>query len=275
MLSRSKSLWRKKQLMFTLHPQWILSRCGVYRPKQETNNKSLQSTWSPGPWRPRSSWLSMFPQMFLSTTPSTWFHIGWTCLCLPPCCHLLDCLFPVWGPVWVDGPQPLLLLLRGPLLDLHSQSSLFQLLYVFRWSMSVWFMPWRVFSFVLGSSSSKVSAGGCSADWYLRPASCCALGSWLFHPEAWFWWSYLLVFGPLLSDSTLSGHWSFTINHTEQRILAYQDTALKHRHSLGYLGWSWNCSENSWYCCQKACHDKLWIFWRATANSYLASSPPL
>lgn len=54
------------------------------------------------------------------------------------------------------------------------------------------------FPFNLGSSSSscfsssKVSAGGCSADWYLRPASCsCALGSWLFHPGSWFWWSYL------------------------------------------------------------------------------------
>lgn len=234
---------------------------------------------------PRTLASSFFLAVHVPTdvpTPSTWFHVGWTCLCLclPPCCYLLDCLFPVWGPAWVDGPQPLLLLLRRPLLDLlHSQSSLFQLLYVFRWSRSVWFMPWRVFSFVLGSSSpfcfssSKVSAGVCSADWYLQPASCCALGSWLFHPGSWFWWSYLLVFGLLPSDSTLSGH--FPINHTEQRILAYQDKALKHRHSLDHLGSSWNCSENGWYCCQNACHDKLWICWRATTNSYPASSPPL
>lgn len=110
--------------------------------------------------------------------------------------------------------------------------------------LSFWVTP------LLPASLHQRSAGGCSADWYLRPASCsCALGSWLFHPGSWFWWSYLLIFGPLPSDSTLSGHWSFTINHTEQRILAHQDKALKHRHSLGHLGSSWNCSENGWYCC--------------------------
>lgn len=133
----------------------------------------------------------LFPQMFLSTTPSTWFLVGWTCLCLclPPYCYLLNCLFPVWGPVWADGPQPLLLLLRGPLLSLlHSQSSLFQLLYVFRWSRSVWFMSWRVFSFVVGSSSpscfssSKVSAGLFSR---LISTTSFRLCSWILAVSSW------------------------------------------------------------------------------------------
>lgn len=180
MLSRSESLWRNKQIMFTLHPQWILSRCGVYRPKQETNNKSLQSTWSPGPCHPHSSWLPMFPQMFLSTTPSTWFHVGWTCLCLPPCCYLLDCLFPVWGPVWVDGPQPMLL---SPAWSSYCMSPAHPCLCG---SCHEGFFPLSWVPPLLPASLHQRSQQGAvqQTDIYDQLP---VLGSWLFNPGSWFW----------------------------------------------------------------------------------------
>lgn len=72
--------------------------------------------------------------------------------------------------------------------------------------------PWFVLFFLLiiiGSRLTQVFAHMLSLVISLMDLGC----FWW----SWFWWSYLLVLGLLPSHSTISGHWSVTINHTDQR----------------------------------------------------------